>query len=117
MKTVFSLLFGFLAIGFAAHADDPSNNNAYFICHFNSEITKSEIIELKQQGFEIVEKDSTATVLYVTTVKTSAFFTSEQKQKMDKLIKVDEYGNRVIVNTRESYESTPEFIKLFFNFI
>lgn len=117
MKTVFVLLTGFLLMGLNASAKGPNNNNAYFICHFNSGITSSEITELKQQGFEIVEKDSTSTVVYVTTFKPSANFTAELKRKMDKLIKVDEYGNRITVNTKAKYDSSPEFIKLFFNFI
>lgn len=117
MKAIFSLLLGFVAIGFTTLADDPSSNNEYFICHFNSEITKSEIIELKQQGFEIVKKDSTETVVLVTIYRSNACFTNDLKKKMDKLIKVDEFGNRVRVNTSRTEESTPEFIKLFFNFI
>ena len=95
MKTVFSLLYVLFGMVSFAIADNSSNNHEYFICHFNSEITTSEITELKQQGFQIVEKDSSATVVYVTTRTNSAYFSNELKRKMDKLIRVDEYGNRI----------------------
>ncbi|MFT4754679.1 MAG: hypothetical protein ACI85Q_002239 [Salibacteraceae bacterium] len=117
MKALFSLLLGFIAIGLNTLASDPAKTNEYFICHFNSEVTKSELTELTQQGFKIMEKDSTATVVYVISKTSNAFFTAALKNKMEMLIKVDQYGNRVQVKTRIEEQNSLEFFKLFFNFI
>ena len=115
MKAFFSLLAFTLVFGNFLWAN-PSCNNEYFICHFNSEITTSEISELNQQGFKIIEKDSVTKKIIVVTSTTSSSFTAELKQKMESLIKVDEYGNRINVNTNCTH-SSPDFLKLLFNFI
>lgn len=115
MKVSLSLLFTFLAIGLYAAADEPSNNSEYFICTFNDNVTSSEIEELSLQGFRVIEKDSATTVLVVSTLISPAF-SEPLKNKMERLVKVDAYGNRTSLNTQHTPNS-PEFLKLLFSFI
>ncbi len=115
MKVSFSLLLAFLAVGFHAAANDPSSNNEYFICTFNEEVTSSEITELHQQGFQVILKDSSTTVMVISNLITPAFST-ELKNKMERLIKVDEFGNKTNLTTHCT-QSSPEFLKLLFSFI
>jgi hypothetical protein len=115
MKSSFALLFSLLAASFI-YAEGSSNNSEYFICRFNETVTTSELNELKQQGFQVFEKDSTANVVYVKAKKSNPIFTEQLKEKMKELIMVDENGNKIyMVETVK--EDSPEFLKLFFNFI
>ncbi len=116
MKSIFTLLFSVLAIGLYASADEPSNSNEYFICTFNNAITPSEISDLTEQGYKVIEKDSTTSVIVKTKAMTETF-TPELKTKMQRIIKVDEFGNRTNLSTRCTQSSNPDFFKLLFNFI
>ena len=117
MKAIFSLLLGFVAFGINALASEPAKTTEYFICHFNEEVTKTELTALAHQGFKVMVKDSTTTVIYVTSKTPKASFSIDLKNKMDKLIKVDQSGERYQLKTRIEDQNSPEFMKLFFNFI
>ena len=115
MKSSFALLLSLLASSFL-FAEGTSDNSEYFICHFNETVTSSELNELKQQGFQVFEKDTTAHVVYVKAKKSNPIFTEQLKGKMKELIMVDQNGNKIYMVETVS-EDSPEFLKLFFNFI
>ena len=94
---------------------DPSTNSEYFICNFNKTITAFELNELKEQGFEVFETNNNKHVVYVK-AKSNAIFSKNLKAKMKELIKVDKNGNRIYI-VETVTEDSPEFLKLFFNFI
>lgn len=116
MKSIFTLLFSVLAIGLYASTDEPSNTNEYFICTFNDDVTPSEISDLTEQGFKVIEQDSTTTVIVMTKAMTETF-TPELKTKMQRIVKVDANGTRTRLNTHCTQSSNPDFFKLLFNFI
>ncbi len=115
MKSLFTLLISLLASSIT-FASGPSNSSAYFICHFNETVTSSELNELKQQGFQVFEKDSTSNVVYVKAKKSNSMFSEQLKDKMKELIMVDQNGNKIYM-VETVREDSPEFLKLFFNFI
>lgn len=120
MKTIFTLITGILAISIAAFAGPNANTNTttnseYFICHFNNTVTEFELNELEQQGFQIFESETDSSIVYVK-AKPSAVFSTDLKSKMKELILVDKKGNRTYIIETVT-EDSPEFLKLFFNFI
>lgn len=115
MKITFLLLVSFLILSMSAIAGS-SDKSEYFICHFNETVTKFELNELKQEGFQVFENDSTANIVYVKAKKNQAQFSNQLKEKMRELILVDKNGNRTYI-VETVTEDSPEFLKLFFNFI
>lgn len=113
MKSVFAFLIGISLFSLNAFSD-PSNSE-FFICKFNESITDFELNELKQEGFQVFETNTSNHVVYVKG-NTNAVFSTNLKSKMNELIKVDKNGNRVYILETVTEES-PEFLKLFFNFI
>lgn len=120
MKSILTLIIGTIAISFASLAA-PDNNSIdnttseYFICKFENAVTDFELNELKQQGFEVVDSESNENIVYVTAAP-QAQFSTEIKSKMKELIMVDRNGNRTYIKETVT-EDSPEFLKLFFNFI
>ncbi len=115
MKTITTIIMATLILAFTSHAGSISNSSEYFICHFNDSISNSDIDELKQQGFQVFEKDTQNLVLYVK-AQASARFTEYLIKRMKSLVQVDQNGQKTYIVEQVS-ESSPEFLKLFFNFI
>ena len=114
MKSAFTLLIGGLFFILSALADHTTNSE-YFICNFNETITEFERKELKEQGFQVFEENTNHHVVYVK-AKSDAMFSNHLKSKMKELIRVDENGDRIyIVETNPG--SSPDFLKVFFNFL
>ena len=116
MKSSIAFLVGFIVIGLSAALAGPSDNSEYFICHFNAEVTDSELDELKEQGFQIYESDSSSNVVIVKARMSQAIFTVHLKDKMKELIMVDKDGNKQYI-LKDLNTTSPDFLKLFFNFI
>ena len=114
MKTVFTLLITLLVISSSLMAGNKTTSE-YFICHFNDSVSELDLNELKEQGFQVFETDSKNHVVFVK-AKTNSIFTSHLKTRMKELIKVDQNGNKVYI-VETVTESSPEFLKVFFNFI
>ena len=120
MKIIFTFIISTLALSIVALAE-PSTINAvttnseYFICHFNNTVTEFERDELKQQGFQIFESESDSNTVYVK-ARPSAVFSTDLKSKMKELILVDKKGTRTYI-IETGTEDSPDFLKLFFNFI
>ena len=91
------------------------NLTGYFICNFTDTVSCTEISELKNNGFEIVESDKDKHTVYVK-AETNSSFTVLLKSKMKEIIMVDSNGNRIYIMENVTEES-PEFLKVFFNFI
>ena len=115
MKLSLTLLLGIILFSLAAWAG-PSSNSEYFICHFSDTITQSEINELSKQGFQVVEETENHRVIYVK-AKPSAYFSTVLKSKMEKIVQVDQHGNHTIILEEEIIDESPDFLRLFFNFI
>ena len=113
MKSAFTLFIGISLFSLNAFSDPYDSE--YFICRFNQAITAFELNELKQEGFQVFETTTSNHVVYVK-AKSDAVFSTKLKAKMNELIKVDKNGNRVYIVETVTEES-PEFLKLFFNFI
>jgi hypothetical protein len=116
MKSSFALLVGFVLFGLSVTLAGPNGETKYFICHFNSEITSLEINELKDQGFQIYEKKDETNVVIVKPRWNQAIFSTTLKDKMKELIMVDQDGNKVYI-LKNIPNDSPDFLKLFFNFI
>ena len=117
MKSIFTLLFSISVLSLAGLSKDPIKNTEYFICHFNESITKKEINQLKEQGFQIYKTEQTPNIVYVKAAWSKAIFTTTLKNKMKDLIMVDENGNQVHLLTNNTHHSSPELLNLFFNFL
>lgn len=114
MKSTFTLLIGIILYSLNVNATTTSNTTVYFICNFSNTVTTCEINQLEQQGFQIFETDTNQHVVYVKS-DSEAIFTKNLKAKMKELIKVDSQGNRV--HLLEEQDTSPDFLRLFFNFI
>ena len=66
-------------------------------------------------GFQIFDTTTDNHTVYVKT-ESNSVFSNHIKAQMKELIKVDQYGKRVNMIIPENGGS-PEFIKLFFNFL
>ena len=115
MKSAFTLLIGIILYSLNVSATSTSKTTVYFICNFSSTVTTCEINQLKQQGFQVFETNTNQHVVYVKT-DSEAMFTNNLKAKMKELIKVDSQGNRIHL-IEEDQNNSPDFLKLFFNFI
>ncbi|UTW66669.1 hypothetical protein KFE94_00730 [bacterium SCSIO 12643] len=115
MKITSLLLVSFLILSVGAIAG-TNDKSEYFICHFNKCFTEFELDELKEDGFHVFEQDSTSNIVYVKAKKNHAQFSKQLKEKMKELIMVDKNGNRTYI-VETVTEDSPEFLKLFFNFI
>lgn len=116
MKSSFALLVGFVLFGLSVALAGPNGDTKYFICHFNSEVTSCEINELKEQGFQVYQKKDETNVVIVKARWNQAIFSNDLKDKMKELIMVDKDGNQVYIFKNIPNDS-PDFLKLFFNFI
>jgi len=114
MKTTFTLVIA-LFTSLTIWAGNTSTSPDYFICHFNDTITKTELLELKKEGFEVFNTKTDKHVVYVK-AKSNSVFSKKLKSQMKELIRVDKNGNRVYI-IEDVTEDSPEFLKLFFNFI
>ena len=117
MKASLLLSFSLFAMFSNTLANSKTKNQEYFICQFNSEITTSEYSKLSEQGFKIITRSNKSTVVYVIPKSPSAFFSTELKNRMTHLTKVDENGNHTPLKSYAEKESSSEFLNLFFNFI
>ena len=115
MKAAFTLLIGIVFYSLSALANPNTTKTEYFICNFSSTVTKCEINQLEQQGFQVFETNTNMHVVYVK-ANSDAIFTQVLKSKMKELIKIDQQGNRIHILESEP-EASPDFLKLFFNFI
>lgn len=115
MKTITTIIIATLILAFTSQAGSINKSSEYFICHFNDSISNSDLEELEQQGFQVFEQDTQNLILYVKAKATSSF-TNYLKNRMSSLIQVDQNGQRTYIVETVS-ESSPEFLKLFFNFI
>ena len=113
MKSKFILLIISITTSLATLAGP--NSTEYFICNFTDTISYTEISELKNNGFEIFESDKDKHTVYVK-AEYNSNFTILLKSKMKEIIMVDSNGNRVSILETVTEES-PEFLKVFFNFI
>ena len=114
MKTFFTLVIGITLLGVSSFATGSKKSTEYFICHFTDTISSVEVSELNELGFLIFNTDKKNHVLYVKG-KQQCKFPAQLKDKMKKLVKVDQHGNRI--NLVENAYHSPELLKLFFNFI
>ena len=114
MKAIFTLLISILVISSTVVAGSKTTSE-YFICHFNDSVSELDLNELKEQGFQVFETDTQNHVVFVK-AKTNSMFTNHLKTRMKELIKVDQNGNKIYI-VETVTESSPEFLKVFFNFI
>tara|TARA_R110002050_G_scaffold109799_4_gene221544 strand:- start:51082 stop:51429 length:348 start_codon:yes stop_codon:yes gene_type:complete len=115
MKTIFTLLVSITLLSISVAASGPKKVTEYFICHFTDSITSTHLTELEKEGFQVFETNSHQRVIYVK-AKDQAEFTTHLKTQMRKLIKVTPNGEEVNL-IRTGVENSPQFLKLFFNFI
>ena len=113
MKSKIIILLISLATSFVALANPGST--AYFICNFTDTLSSMDVIELNNNGFDIVESNEDNHTVYVV-ADTNANFTYTLKSKMKELIEVDKNGNRIYIIETVTEES-PEFYKVFFNLL
>lgn len=113
MKSIITILtsIAIFLTSFTSHAKESSE---YFICEFNDSISTTDIQRLKTEGFQIVETDNQRKVIYVKS-KNHANFSSHLEARMREVIKVDKNGEKTYVI--EAKSASPEFVKIFFNFI
>ena len=114
MKTTITIIIGLL-ISLSVWAKSNEMSTAYFICHFEKVVSEKDMEQLKSQGFEIFQINSKDHIVYVKP-QSNSIFSKELKSNMTQLISVDKNGNRTYLIESITNES-PEFIKLFFNFI
>ena len=114
MKTIFTLFIGLLVISSSVLAGSKTTSE-YFICHFNDSVSEFDLNELKEQGFQVFETDNKNHVVFVK-AKSDSMFSNQLKARMSQLIKVDQNGNKIYI-VETVTESSPEFLKVFFNFI
>ena len=114
MKTTFTLIIALLVnLTIWAGATEPKTT--YYICHFTETVSSTHMNELKKQGFEVIETAYDKHVVYVKS-ETFTEFTNQLKSQMKELIQVDTNGDRIYIKESSSTDS-PDFLKLFFNFI
>jgi hypothetical protein len=91
-------------------------NTPYYICHFDTQITEEIILELEVHGFEVMKRDHADHVVYVKSSRQSNFSDNLQ-ENMNRLVHVDEQGDQHILLEEQPNSSTPQYLKVFFNFI
>jgi len=115
MKSTLSLFIGIVLYSLNAIAEPSTTKTEYFICNFHSTVTSCEINQLQNQGFEVFITNNNQHVVYVKS-NSDAIFSKVLKSKMKELIRIDNQGQRIQILETEP-EDSPDFLKLFFNFI
>lgn len=115
MKLSLTLFLGFVTFSLVTLAGPPTDSE-YYICQFSNSVTQLELNEFVKQGFQIVHKKNDNQVVYVK-AKPNANFSVLLKSKMEKIIQVDQHGNHTIILEEEIIDESPEFLRLFFNFM
>ena len=114
MKTTFTLIIALLVnLTIWAGATEPKTT--YFICHFTETVSSTNMKDLKKQGFEVIETTNDPHVVYVKSESISEF-TNQLKSQMKELIQIETNGDRIYIKESRTTDS-PDFLKLFFNFI
>lgn len=101
-------------LSMAGKADEM--NKAYYICHFDTQVTEEIINELQADGFDIIQRDNADHVVYVKSDRHSTF-SEKLKKNMHRIVHVDEAGVQHILLEEQPISSPPHYLKVFFNFI
>ena len=113
MKTVFTFLITIVLTTLSINAN-TKGLSSYFICEFTDSISQVDLEELEKEGFQIVEKNKKNKQVYVRSINQKEF-SKALRSRMKELIEVDGNGKKVYLIDSEN--KSPEFVKLFFNFI
>lgn len=110
MKTIYYTLLtiAILGISFTANTKGLSH---YYSVEFSDSLTSSDIADLKKNGFEIIQKLQNGNIVVVKTEEV-AHFSKQLKNRIKKFRALNKSEEQ-----QKSTSQTPEFGKLFFNFI